>query len=99
MDNRYDTTLGETLQDQIAQLSSEVASLQKKLRRHGRTALGEARELSGEASEWIREQALPEIQRGARHLHRTARNNPGATVGVAAGLLFLGAALAFLMRR
>jgi len=103
MSNRFESNIGDTLQDQLASLADEVASLRKSLRKQGRHAYRDARHASEDATEWLREQAahaLPEIRRGAHHLQRAARDNPTATVGVAAASLFVvGMALAFMMRR
>lgn len=101
--NRFDSNIGDTLQDQLASLASEVASLKKSLRKQGRSAYRDALVAGEDATEWLREQAahaLPEIRRGAHHLQRTARDNPTATVGIAAaGFFVIGMALAFMMRR
>ncbi|WP_188719672.1 hypothetical protein [Nitratireductor aestuarii] len=101
--NRFDSNIGDTLQDQLASLASEVASLKKSLRKQGRSAYKDALHVSEDATDWLREQAayaLPEIRRGAHQLQRAAKNNPTATVGIAAaGFFVVGMALAFMKRR
>lgn len=98
---QHDTA--EDLRDQLDSLRQEMAVLRKKLGRRGEGVYRETRHMGEEAADWMRDYAagaLPEIRDNAYRMQRSARKHPAATAGVAAaGVLVLGLAAAFFMRR
>lgn len=103
MNNRFESNIGNSLQDQLASLADEVASMRKSIRKQSRHAYRDARHAGEDAGEWLRNQAahaMPEIRRGAHQIQKAARDNPAATIGVATASLFvIGMAIAFMARR
>ncbi|MGN6464530.1 MAG: hypothetical protein ACTHLP_03490 [Rhizobiaceae bacterium] len=96
---RFREDLQDDMQDQLARLSREVASLQKMISKRGGATYADARDAAGDFYEdmWERVQdAMPDLRRGARRARDTARDNPAITAAVAVGVLGL---LALLARR
>lgn len=84
--------LQDDLQDQIARLSKEVAALRKSVSKRGVSAYGEARDSAAETYDELISRlsdAMPEIRRQSRVVHKAARDNPMTTAIVAAGVVGL----------
>ncbi|MDN5927620.1 MAG: hypothetical protein L0I29_11145 [Hyphomicrobiales bacterium] len=93
---RFREDLQDDMQDQIARLSREVASLRKTASSQGRAAYADARDGAGNLYDDLWEHvhdAMPDIRRGARRARDTARDNPVVTAAVAAGVIGLLAVL------
>jgi prefoldin subunit 5 len=91
----------EDLQDEIAALSKQLASLRKSIRKRGYAAYGDGRDsavdLYGEAWERLQE-ALPMLRKRATQAERAAVDNPLTTAAVV-GVVLAGLAIAFVSRR
>jgi ElaB/YqjD/DUF883 family membrane-anchored ribosome-binding protein len=94
--NHFREDLQGDVQDQIAQLSGQVSSLQKIVSRQGRAAYSDARDGAGHLYDELWEHvhdAMPDLRRGARHARDAARENPVVTAAVAVGIIGLLAVL------
>lgn len=103
MHSKFHHDTADSLHDQLDSLRHEMAVLRKELGRRGRGAYRDSRHMGEEAADWMRayaSSALPEIRDNAYRVQRSARDHPAATAGVAAaGVIVLGLAAAFFMRR
>lgn len=89
---RFRDDLQDDVQDQIARLSREVASLRKTMTKRGGAAYEDARDAAGDLYDdlWDRvHDAMPDIRRGARRARETARDNPVVTAAVTVGVIGL----------
>ncbi|HWD12475.1 hypothetical protein P8H26_10235 [Pseudochrobactrum sp. sp1633] len=88
-----------TLEEQIAELKNELASVTKKLSDQGSALYDDARENAAETYESLRKHgrvAAREVRHQAQVMTETARENPLAAAAVVAGI---GLVLALLARR
>lgn len=103
MHHRFHDDTPDELRDQLTSLRDEVASLRKQVARSGRRGYRDARHMGAETADWMRdyaEHALPELRRSARHVRKSARENPTTTATIAAAsVVVLGLAAALMMRR
>lgn len=84
------------LERQIDVLKEELNSLRKTLGRRGTDAFADAAEEAGNLYEHFRDRApayVDDLRAGARHLERSARENPWIAGAVAVGVLVLIGAL------
>lgn len=87
----------EDLQEQIASLSKQLASLQKMVKKQGYSAYEDGRDAAAEiyGDAWERFQdALPLLRKRATQAERVARDNPAITAAVV-GVVLVGLAAAF----
>lgn len=103
MHQKFHHDTADDLRDQFDGLRQEMAVLRKEIGRRGRGTYRETRHMGEEAADWMRDyaaSALPEIRDNAYRMQRSVRKHPAATAGVAAaGVIVLGLAAAFFMRR
>jgi hypothetical protein len=99
--SRLRDTLDDDLQGQITALSKEISALRKSLSSKGSAAWNGGWSSTAELYDDLRStlsDALPEVRKQARHLERTARDNP-ATTAALVGLVVIGLAVALMARR
>ena len=83
------------LEDQVSALRAELSSLTKSLSRKGAAAYGDIEGRASDLYGYVQEHGpdvARELRKQARQLERTARDNPVASIAVAAvALLVIGA--------
>lgn len=90
----------DNLQEQIASLTREVASLKKSLAKRGASAYADGRESAADLYDEMRERladALPVMRDRAKAVEKVARDNPATAAAV--GLVVVGLVVALLARR
>ena len=83
------------LEDQVTALREELASLTKSLSRKSSAAFGDIEGRASDLYGYVQDrgpEVARELRKQARHIERTARDNPVASIAVAAvALLVIGA--------
>ncbi len=99
MASKVQNDVEKAIEEQIADLKSELATLTKKLAEQGSSAYDDARENLSDTYDRIRRHgrtAAREVRHQARYVKETARENPLATAAILAGV---GVIIALLARR